>query len=231
VKAGRAGSPPTVSAPLSAAAAAAVRPSVSLGSAAAIDLNDSARRRTAGWAPALQPLRALKVPRRAPVRRSTCSSGTSPRLFVSACEGRRSPRGGQSLNGIGRFDKGSSEMAAKAQPSPAVLQSKALREIATIHVLAKMRELAVEIDPHFAADVAPPPAEGEIFGKIASRIRVDHAIEKQPMQMRFRMAWRAVGRVVEVGIAFHQAAKYVSPWRRWPRCRSPSRCLPCRDDA
>src|SRR6185312_574599 len=69
--------------------------------------------------------------------------------------------------------------------------------------LTEMAELAFEIDPDLAADVAPTPAEGEIFREIAARVRVGHAIEKTPMQMRLRMIGWTVGDVIQFRIALH----------------------------
>src|SRR4051794_21060381 len=59
--------------------------------------------------------------------------------------------------------------------SPAALQPQAFGEIAAKIILAEMLQLALQVDPDFAADVAPAAAERVIFRQIAARIRVDHA--------------------------------------------------------
>src|SRR4051794_23782111 len=64
--------------------------------------------------------------------------------------------------------------SARWVPSPLPLRPQGLREVAAIHVLAEVIELALEIDEHLAADVAPEPAEREILRQIAARIRIDH---------------------------------------------------------
>ena len=66
-------------------------------------------------------------------------------------------------------------------------------------MLAEMHQLAVQIDPDLAADVAPAPAEGVVLGQIASGIGIDHAVEEPPMQMRLRIVGRAVRHVVQSG--------------------------------
>src|SRR5438552_4850977 len=51
--------------------------------------------------------------------------------------------------------------------SPPPLHPQTLREIAAVHMLPEMIELAFKVDPHLAADIAPEPAEGVLLREIA----------------------------------------------------------------
>lgn len=70
-------------------------------------------------------------------------------------------------------------------------------------MLPEMHELAIEIDPDLSAHVAPAPAEGEVLGEVAPGIRIDHAVEEAPVQVRLRIAGRAIWHVIELGILLH----------------------------
>src|SRR5438128_842179 len=94
--------------------------------------------------------------------------------------------------------------------SPPPLHPQTLREIAAVHMLPEMIELAFKVDPHLAADIAPEPAEGVLLREIAPGIRIHHAVIEAPVQMRLRMAGRAVGRVAQIRIALHQAGEHVA---------------------
>ena len=65
-----------------------------------------------------------------------------------------------------------------SQASPAPLKAQAFGEIAAEQVLSEMHELAVEIYPDLAADVAPAVAERVVLGQVAARILVDHAVKE-----------------------------------------------------
>lgn len=88
-------------------------------------------------------------------------------------------------------------------------QFDALGEFGPKHVLAVMTQVGMEIDIDLAADVAPAPAEGIVFGKVPSRIGVDHAVKEQPAVFRFGIVREPVGNVVELWIIGDQLGKYV----------------------
>jgi hypothetical protein len=54
------------------------------------------------------------------------------------------------------------------------LHPQAGRQIAAEQMLAEMHQLAFEIDPHLAADGAPPMAEGVVQRQIAAGLRMHH---------------------------------------------------------
>ena len=94
--------------------------------------------------------------------------------------------------------------------SPAALNFQALLQIAAKQMLALVHQPRVGIDPDLAAHVAPAAAKGIIFREVATGIRVHHAIEKQPMQMGARMAFGAVGLVLQLRIMPHHFQKHVA---------------------
>src|SRR5262249_62360693 len=87
--------------------------------------------------------------------------------------------------------------------STSSLHAQAFGEVAAEHVLAEMAELAIEVDPDLAANVAPAAAERIVLRQIAARIRIRHAVEETPVQMRLRIVKRPIGRVVGLRDAHH----------------------------
>lgn len=71
-------------------------------------------------------------------------------------------------------------------PLPTVLEPQAFGEVAPEIVLPQMQQFALQVDPDLAADVDPAAAERVILRQIAAGVRIDHAVEKQPMQVRLR---------------------------------------------
>src|SRR5262245_36913212 len=93
---------------------------------------------------------------------------------------------------------------------PSSLHAQAFGEVAAEHVLAEMTELAIEVDPDLAADVAPAAAERIVLRQVATRIRICHAVEEPPVQMRLRIVGRPIWRVFELRIAVHQHFEYMA---------------------
>src|SRR5262249_58936678 len=87
--------------------------------------------------------------------------------------------------------------------SPTPLHPQAFGEIAAEQMLSEMHELAVEIDPDLAAHVAPSAAESIVLGQVSSRVRIDHAVEEEPVQVRLRIVGGPVRDVVEMRIVLH----------------------------
>jgi len=54
-------------------------------------------------------------------------------------------------------------------------------------MLTKVKQLALQIDPDLATDVALAPTERVILRQIAAGTGIDHAVEEQPVQVRLRI--------------------------------------------
>ena len=93
--------------------------------------------------------------------------------------------------------------------SPPPLRAQALEQVAVIGHLPEMFEGRVDVDIDLAAHVAPAPAEGVILGQIPPGIGIDHAVEKQPVQVRLRVVRWAVGNVIELRIALHHVVDHL----------------------
>ena len=76
--------------------------------------------------------------------------------------------------------------------SPQALPPQALGKVAAKIVLAKMRQLALQVDPDLAAHVAPSTAERPILREATAGIGIGHAIEEPPMEMRVPIVPRPV---------------------------------------
>jgi len=81
--------------------------------------------------------------------------------------------------------------------SPAILEPQALGEVAAKIVLSEVEQLALQIDPDLAANVAPTSAKGKILRQVTPGIGIDHAVEEQPVQMRLRVR-RAIRNIVQL---------------------------------
>ena len=77
-----------------------------------------------------------------------------------------------------------------------------------------MLEPGLAIRPDLAAHVAPPAAEGVVFREIIVGVGIDHAVEKQPVQLfsrvRARIEGRSIRAVIELRIMLHHSVKDIA---------------------
>jgi hypothetical protein len=116
-----------------------------------------------------------------------------------------------------------------AVPLPAPLKPQAFGEVAAKVVLPEVEQLALQIDPDLAADVAPAAAERVILRQIAAGIRIDHAVEEQPVQMRL-LVRRAVRNVIQPGVFLRAVAAPRSRGRAAAPCVPSDDCKRARAD-
>ena len=75
-------------------------------------------------------------------------------------------------------------VAGGQPPLPTVLEPQAFSEVAAEIVLPQMPPFASQVDPDLAPDIDPAAAERIVLRQMAAGVRIDHAVEKQPMQVR-----------------------------------------------
>ena len=54
-------------------------------------------------------------------------------------------------------------------------------EIAAVHAPSLVREIGIGIDANLATDLFPQPAKAVVFGKIPSRLGIDHHVKETVM--------------------------------------------------